>query len=185
MWTGLTNSRTHRLIPEMKIASILADMERTVNIQPCCCLSLVSQPHSVLQCRSLSVQRFSTFLQHLVARAKTVPSNQIAEGFEFCWLTRLTLLQPEVARTWKSAGYWKWLVPQNGVGLACKTTAVCSWESMNCGRTFCQSSIDTLKKCHCCHKCCECTECTSRTRGYVPQSRYMHTAPRRITALLI
>jgi len=87
----------------MKIALILADMERTVNIKPCCCLSLASQPHSVLKCRSLSVQHFSKFLQHPVARAKTVPSNQIAEGFEFCWLTKLTLLQPEVAKTWKSA----------------------------------------------------------------------------------
>jgi len=52
------------------------------------------------------VQRFSKFLQHPVARVRTVPSNQIAEGFKFCslyWLTQLMLLQPEVERTWKSA----------------------------------------------------------------------------------
>ena len=71
----------------MKIALILADMERTVNSKPYCCLSLASQPHSIPQHRSLSVQKF---LQHLLARAKTVPSNQIAEGFEFCGLTQLT-----------------------------------------------------------------------------------------------
>ena len=29
---------------------------------------------------------FSKFLQHPVARVRTVPSNQIAEGFEFCYL---------------------------------------------------------------------------------------------------
>jgi len=29
---------------------------------------------------------FSKFLQHPVARARTMPSNQIAEGFEFCSL---------------------------------------------------------------------------------------------------
>ena len=34
----------------------------------------------------LHIQRFSKFLQHPVARARTVPSNQIAEGFEFCSL---------------------------------------------------------------------------------------------------
>jgi len=94
------DSRTHGLIPEMKIALILADMERTVNIK---------------------------------------------------WASR---------------------------------AAVCSWESMNCEKTFCQTPIDALKKRRCCHKCCEWTECTSR--GSVPQSRYMHTAaaPCRITALL-
>jgi len=32
------------------------------------------------------LQRFSKFLQHPVARARNVPSNQIAEGFEFCSL---------------------------------------------------------------------------------------------------
>jgi len=30
------------------------------------------------------IQRFSKFLQHPVARMRTVPSNQITEGFEFC-----------------------------------------------------------------------------------------------------
>ena len=35
------------------------------------------------------VQRSSKFLQHLVARARTVPSNQIAEGFKFCSLIGL------------------------------------------------------------------------------------------------
>ena len=98
MWTGLTDLQTHGLIPEMRTALILADMERTVNIK------------------------------------------------------------------WASHA------------------AVCSWESMNCWKTFCQTSIGALKKSHCCHKCCECTECTSR--GSVLQSRYMHTAPCRITALL-
>ena len=34
----------------------------------------------------VNVQRFSKFLQHPVARARTMPSNQIAEGFEFCSL---------------------------------------------------------------------------------------------------
>jgi len=42
-------------------------------------------------------------LQHPVARARTVPSNEIAEILLSDWLTRLTLLQPEAARTWKSA----------------------------------------------------------------------------------
>jgi len=32
------------------------------------------------------IQRFSKFLQHPAARARTVPSNQIAEGFKFCSL---------------------------------------------------------------------------------------------------
>ena len=53
---------------------------------------------------------------------------------------------------------------------------------MNCRKTFCQTSTDNLKKRCCCHKCCECTECTSH--GSVPQSRYMHTAPCGITALI-
>ena len=47
--------------------------------------SLVPKLHSsprIVQC----LQRFSKFLQHPVARARTVPSNQIAEGFEFCSL---------------------------------------------------------------------------------------------------
>jgi len=34
--------------------------------------------------------------------------------------------------------------------------AVCSWVSMNSGKTFCHTSIDALKKRRCCHKCCEC-----------------------------
>ena len=33
---------------------------------------------------AVCIQRFSKFLQHPVARARTVPSNQIAEGFKFC-----------------------------------------------------------------------------------------------------
>jgi len=84
MQTGLTDSRTHT---GMKIAFILADMERTVNIK------------------------------------------------------------------WASHA------------------AVCSWESMNSGKTFCQTPIDALRKRRCCHKCCEQTECT--LRGSVPQSMYI------------
>ena len=98
MRTGLTDSWTHRLIPEMKIALILADVEHTFNIK---------------------------------------------------WASR---------------------------------AAVCSWESMNSGKTFCQTLMNALQKRRCCHKCCECMECTSR--GSVPQSSYMHTASCRITALL-
>jgi len=36
--------------------------------------------------KQASIQYFSKFLQHPVARARTMPSNQIAEGFEFCSL---------------------------------------------------------------------------------------------------
>ena len=96
--TGLTDSWTHGLIPEMKIALILADMEHIINIK------------------------------------------------------------------WASGA------------------AVCSWESMNSGKIFCQTSMNALKKRRCCHKCCECMKCTSR--GSVPQSRYMHTTSCRITELL-
>jgi len=103
MRTGLTDSQTHGLIPEMKIALILADVERTI--------------------------------------------------------------------TWINIKY-KWA----------SRTAVCSWVSKNSGKTFCQTSMNALKKRHCCHKCCECMECTSC--GSVPHSIYMHTASCRITTLL-
>jgi len=53
-------------------------------------------------------------------------------------------------------------------------------------KTFCQTSIDALKKCRCCHKCCECTGMHIAWIGLAVQiyNNYMHIASCRIMALL-
>jgi len=50
-----------------------------------CCLLIGQYPHHMTLCPPVAIQRFSKFLQHPVTRARTVPSNQIAE-FKFCSL---------------------------------------------------------------------------------------------------
>ena len=58
---------------------------------------------------------------------------------------------------------------------------------MNSGKTFCQTSVDALKKRRCCHKCCENTGMHIAWICLAVQiyDNYMHTASCRITALLI
>ena len=64
--------------------------------------------------------------------------------------------------------------------------ALCSWVSMNSGKTFCQTSIDALKKRCCCQKCCERTGMHIAWLCLAIQiyNNYMHTASCRITAIL-
>ena len=70
------------------------------------------------------VQRFSKFLQHPVARARTVPSNQIAEGFKFCSLIG--------SRGWRC---WNRKLQELGKALyvmgLCKTWTGLGWTDQN------------------------------------------------------
>ena len=114
------------------------------------------------------VQCFSKFLQHLVARATTVPSNQIAEGFEFwsligshswhCCNQKLQELGKRCISSSLSSAVWQlWYMEQSvvlvehkwNVGVTCPHA---NWPMMSLHthavRTYCISRSDRLVLIH-------------------------------------